>query len=144
MYSGSCNWQFPYFRWLLEITEPNLCLTFWKYIRLHGLNFVYQLHVGLCSHEKHFPPFQSKVKKYRNISNLPLKIFLKKIFKSVFKQDKYNFTKKIEFEYFHYEKLYMSQKIANPLCPFLKRINLFEHSPAIPTHTSTPPQIIFK
>lgn len=70
--------------------------------------------------------------------------FLKKICKSVFKQDKYNFTKKIEFGYFHAEKLYMSQKMANPLCPFLKRINLFEYSPTIPTHNSTPPWIVFK
>ena len=47
-------------------------------------------------------------------------------------QYKYNFTKKIELGYFHYEKLYMSQKMANPLCPIIKRINLFENSPTIP------------
>lgn len=81
---------------------------------------------------KNIPPSdQSKVKKHRN-SDLPLKVFLKKICKSVLKQDKYNFTKKIEVGYVHYEKLYMSQKMPNPLCPIVKRINLFEYSPTIP------------
>lgn len=78
------------------------------------------------------PSINLKLKTIEIILIYLWRVFLKKICKSVFKQDKYNFTKKIEFGHFHYEKLHVSQKMANPLCPITKRINLLEHSPTIP------------
>lgn len=69
------------------------------------------------------------------------RLFLQKIYKSVFKQDKYNFTKKIDFWYFHYE---MSQKWQIHCVPFLKESIFLNILPQFPTHASTPPQRVFK
>lgn len=130
----------PSFHWLLEIAEVNLCLAFWKQ-KISWLKFCASSSLLALYPWKTFPPLINR--KLRNIEMVLTclwSFFLKKMCKSVFKQDKYNFTKKIEL---FMESSVWIRKWQISLCPFIKRINLLNILWQFPTHSSTPPQINF-